>query len=110
MNTAEDRLKVGDLVMWGAVWGTQPAKLARVIGIEKTAFEHEKCGEAVQSVPWAEVACSIMSLDNGCWCYGDQVSKFDGPEPSDYAPQCPEPIRGRRKISLGERLRIFIPR
>lgn len=71
-------LKVGDEVMWRGGFGDDPAKVAKVVQIEITEQARSKYGVSVDSVHWDMVKANktLISLDNGHWCYGEQVSKI----------------------------------
>lgn len=74
-------IRVGDSVSWRGNWGTQPAKLAKVIHIEKTQNPRQKYGYTVNEISLNEKYCAVFSLDNGHWAYGDQIEHIeDSPE------------------------------
>ena len=70
---AKKVIKVGSRVMWRGSWGSDPAVEATVESIEKTSAPHEKEGTSVQSIDFNRRDCSVIDLDNGHWCYGDQI-------------------------------------
>lgn len=66
-------IRVGDNVLWRGSWGSQPAKLAKVIGIEKTSRPREKYGYAVNEILVSDKECAVFTLDNNHWAYGHQI-------------------------------------
>ena len=68
-------LKVGDTVVWRGCFGSEEAKNAVVKGIELCEKRRSKYGVKVTEVPWDKKDYIIVSLDNGHWAYGDQISE-----------------------------------
>ena len=68
-------LKIGDKVWWRGGFGSEPAKLAVVEGIEITGGH--KYGDPVDEVPWSEVYDRnvTVDLDSEHWAYADQISR-----------------------------------
>ena len=68
-------LKIGDKVWWRGGFGSEPAKLAVVEGIEITGGY--KYGDSVDEVPWSEVYDRnvTVDLDNDHWAYAEQISR-----------------------------------
>ena len=68
-------LKIGDKVWWHGGFGSEPAKLAVVEGIEITGGY--KYGEPVDEVPWSEVYDRnvTVDLDNDHWAYASQIKR-----------------------------------
>lgn len=73
-------LKVGDTVMWRGAWGTGPEAPAVIESIDYVEEEGEKCGVGVDSISWVDVRAGhcVVTLTNGHWAYGHQLSPFDG--------------------------------
>lgn len=69
-------LKIGDKVWWRGGFGSEPAKLAVVEGIEITGGH--KYGEPVDEVPWSEVYDRnvTVDLDSDHWAYAEQISRY----------------------------------
>lgn len=69
-------LKIGDKVWWRGGFGSEPAKLAVVEGIEITGGY--KYGEPVDEVPWVEVYDRnvTVDLDSDHWAYAEQISRY----------------------------------
>lgn len=70
------KLKIGDEVKWRGGFGSDPAKKARVEGIEIT--RGGKYGDPVNEVDWKEVYGRnvTVDLDNGHWAYASQISRI----------------------------------
>ena len=68
-------LKIGDEVSWKGAWGSQASKRAVVTEIEVT--NGGKYGDEVNSVEWTKVRDRnvVVTLDNGHWAYGEQISR-----------------------------------
>ena len=69
-------LKIGDKVWWRGGFGSEPAKLAVVEGIEITGGH--KYGDPVDEVPWSEVYDRniTVDLDSDHWAYAEQISRY----------------------------------
>lgn len=72
----EEIVRVGDTVIWRGAWGQDPAKEAVVDVIEADADFEDRVGRPVESLPWSRVPQSILTLTNGHWAYGYQISPF----------------------------------
>jgi hypothetical protein len=59
-------LNIGDKVMWRGAWGSQPAKEAKVTGIQLCAVG-SKYGKDIKSTKWETVRKGkiVVDLDNG---------------------------------------------
>ena len=68
----EDKLTVGDKILWSGGHGTQPFKTARV---EKISFKGKKHNILAWKFIWSSEDV-LLSLDNGHWCYGKQIKKI----------------------------------
>jgi hypothetical protein len=70
------KLRVNDKVIWRGNWGSGPPKVATVEGIEINT-RGSKEGDPVNEVEWSQVTREncIVSLDNGHWAYGNQISR-----------------------------------
>ena len=67
------QIKIGSRVMWRGSWGHDPAVETTVTHIEQTTEPHSKYGTEVAFIDFDERDCSVMDLENGHWCYGDQI-------------------------------------
>lgn len=67
------QIKIGSRVMWRGSWGHDPAVEAKVESIEETQHPHEKYGCEVAFIDFEDRERSVIVLDNGHWCYGDQI-------------------------------------
>ena len=74
------KLKIGDKVWWRGGFGSEPAKVATVSGIEITGGY--KYGDAVDEVDWSEVydrnvAVDIDTDEGECyWAYASQIKRY----------------------------------
>lgn len=69
------KLRVGDQVYWSGAWGKDPKKLAIVEAIEVT--NGGKYGRDVSAVDWDLVGEGrevVITLENGHWAYGYQIT------------------------------------
>jgi hypothetical protein len=67
------KLKIGDEVWWRGAWGNEPAKKAKVTGIE-LCKSGQKYGEPCSEVDWKFQYRIVVDLDNGHWAKGHQLS------------------------------------
>ena len=69
-------LKIGDTVLWRGGFGSEPARLAVVEGIEITGGY--KYGDSVDEVPWSEVYDRnvTVDLDSEHWAYASQIKRY----------------------------------
>jgi hypothetical protein len=76
----EPVLRIGDMVMWRGAWGSEPAKVAKVTGIEVCAVG-TKNGMSVSNAKWTTVKSGkktiVVDLDNGHWAYGSQLDPIE---------------------------------
>ena len=64
-------IRKGSQVLYRGGFGRDPHKTAHVIAIEVTDYPREKYGVEVSEVSMD--ANYVLTLDNGHWCYSDQV-------------------------------------
>ena len=64
-------IKRGSQVLYRGGFGRDSQTIASVTGIEITEFPREKYGDEVDAV--ALDANYVLTLNNGHWCYSDQV-------------------------------------
>jgi len=64
-------IKRGSQVLYRGGFGRDPQTIASVTGIEITEFPREKYGDEVDAVTLD--ANYVLTLNNGHWCYSDQV-------------------------------------
>jgi hypothetical protein len=70
-------LKINDEVMWRGAWGIEPPIKAKVESIQLCAIG-SKYGREVSQIKWENVTTrAVVSLDNGHWAYGNQLSKIN---------------------------------
>lgn len=70
-------LCVGDRVLWRGGFGTDEARLQRVVAIELCSTPRSKYGQRVAEVEWHLAEYLNVTLDNGRWAYGDQIEPYD---------------------------------
>jgi hypothetical protein len=68
-------LKVGDKVLWRGSFGSADKHLATIESIDINCNGCKE-GDEVEETEWANIhgRNSIHSLDNGHWCWGEQLS------------------------------------
>ena len=78
---SNDRLTVGDTVLWRGGFGRDPAREAVVEGIELVEVVGEKYGTPVQTAPWSRLTGrhAVISFGN-YWAYAEQISRLTGQE------------------------------
>ena len=71
------KLKVGDKVRHRGGFGMDAPTNAKVEGIEVNC-RGGKDGDGVDEVDWSEVTRDncVVSLDNGHWAYGNQITRI----------------------------------
>tara|TARA_R110002167_G_scaffold96473_2_gene255552 strand:- start:973 stop:1209 length:237 start_codon:yes stop_codon:yes gene_type:complete len=72
-------ITIGDKIMWRGGFGKDAPKVATVTGLELTQEPREKYGEATECSTWERARENrlLVTLDNGHWCYGSQISPLD---------------------------------
>ena len=88
LEITKDILKVGDTVSWRGNFGMEPARTAKVTLIEITERpgncpgrgwdrSGNKYGSRATEVSWAAVREDrvVVTLDNGHWAYGYQITQ-----------------------------------
>ena len=75
MNTKNGIVQVGETVNWKGSFGDAEPQLAKIEGIEINT-RGGKDGDPVQYAHWSKMTRdnAIISLNNGHWCYGNQIS------------------------------------
>lgn len=69
------KIKVGDTVMWRGSFGMDPAQPAVIDNIEQMDQPRSKYGgESVEEADWANKHYLLVTLTNGHWAYGEQIS------------------------------------
>ena len=68
------KIRIGTKVMWRGCFGNDEPAEAVVTGIEESSVKRSKYGESVQSIGWDRKDYGCYTLDNGHWCYGDQIT------------------------------------
>ena len=80
-----DKLKIGDKVAWRHAWGNGPLEEATIEAISVTDYPREKYGDDRDEADWKLVRANrvCVSLTNGKWAYGDQISPI-GTDPNRW--------------------------
>jgi hypothetical protein len=73
-----NKLAVGDKVMWRGGFGRDPAREVTIEAIELCESEHEKYGIDVQEVFLSDKNRAVFTLNTGNWAYGTQISQMRG--------------------------------
>lgn len=71
-----DTIKVGTKVRYRGCFGMGQPEVVKVERIERSIEKRSKYGKKVASVPFAEREYCIFDLDNGHWCYGEQIDEI----------------------------------
>lgn len=68
-------VKVGDKVEWIGGFGTMPAQVVTVTGLELTDRARSKYGKPVNEVCWSDVLENrvLFTLSTGNWAYSEQI-------------------------------------
>ncbi len=69
-------LKIGDTVQWSGGFGTHNPRPAKIESMQLTNYPREKYGKNVDEVDEIYVHENrvVFGLDNGHWCYSDQIT------------------------------------
>ena len=68
-------IKIGSKVCYRPCFGMFPSTMVKVKAIEKSDYKRCKYGFPVDSIPFEEREYCVFVLDNGHWCYGEQIDK-----------------------------------
>lgn len=72
----ENIIKIGTKVKYRGCFGTDKPSDVVVTHIERSEHKRDKYGDEVDSVPFDEREYCVFDLDNGHWCYGEQIDKI----------------------------------
>ncbi len=72
----ENTIKVGTKVLYRGCFGIDAPKIVKVTHIQRSEYKRDKYGVAVDSVPFSEREYCVFGLDNGRWCYGEQIDEI----------------------------------
>lgn len=75
-------LSIGDTVLWRGGFGSAPMEYAVIEGIDECERRRDKYGTPVTEIPWAYIEYACVSLDNGHWAYGEQLTRVLAAAPS----------------------------
>ena len=72
----ENIIKIGTEVKYRACFGAEKPTNVVVTRIERSEYKRDKYGEEVDSVPFEEREYCVFDLNNGHWCYGEQIDEI----------------------------------
>ena len=67
------RLKKGTKVLYRPLFGFGPQTEVTILSIDRCERKGSKYGKEVNSIPFKDKDYGVYDLDNGHWCYGDQI-------------------------------------
>ena len=68
-------IKVGSKVIYRPCFGLEPQTKVKVVYILQSEYKRCKYGDEVQSIPFSKREYATFGLDNGHWCYGEQIDE-----------------------------------
>lgn len=68
------KIRVGDHVIWRGGFGRDAPAIAKIESMELTEHPRSKHGEDVAEADWSMKNNLIVTLTNGHWAYGEQLS------------------------------------
>ena len=69
----ENIIKAGTKVKYRGCFGMDAQTIVEVKYIQRSEYKRDKYGVEVDSVPFSEREYCVFSLNNGHWCYGEQI-------------------------------------
>ena len=69
-------IKVGTKVKYRGCFGMDKPTIVEVTHIERSEYKRDKYGVEVDSVPFSEREYCVFCLNNGHWCYGEQIDSI----------------------------------
>ena len=72
----ENIIKVGTKVKYRGCFGMDKPTIVEVTHIERSEYKRDKYGVEVDSVPFTEREYCVFCLNNGHWCYGEQIDSI----------------------------------
>ncbi len=69
-------IRIGTSVSYRGCFGIEKPTIVKVIGIKRSDYKRDKYGIEVKEVPFDEREYCVFALDNGHWCYGEQIDKI----------------------------------
>ena len=75
MSTATRSVQVGDTILYRPAWGMFDPTAVKVTAMETTEFPRQKYGAPATEVSYGMIRQNrvLFTLDNGHWCYAQQV-------------------------------------
>ena len=68
------KIRVGDHVIWRGGFGRDTPAIAKIESMQVTEQPRSKYGEDVAEADWSMKNNLIVTLTNGHWAYGEQLS------------------------------------
>jgi hypothetical protein len=69
-------IKIGSKVLWRGGFGNHSPEWVTITGIERCEHKRSKYGCSVEKIEWGKREYAVFDLDNGHWCYGEQLIDF----------------------------------
>ena len=69
-------IKVGSKVKYRPCFGMFEPKVATIKYMERSEIKRCKYGVEVDSIPFSEREYGVFILDDGHWCYGEQIDSI----------------------------------
>lgn len=71
-----EEIRIGTKVSYRGCFGIDKPVEVTVTRINRSEYKRDKWGDEVYSVPFSEREYCTFGLDNGHWCYGEQIDKI----------------------------------
>ena len=68
-------IKKGTKIYYRPCFGLFDPKMVKVTGIIKSQYKRCKYGDEVESVSITDKDYCVFLLDDGHWCYGEQIDR-----------------------------------
>lgn len=68
------KIRVGDHVIWRGSFGGDAPAIAKIESMQLTEHPRSKYGEDVAEADWSMKNHLVVTLTNGRWAYGEQLS------------------------------------
>ena len=69
-------IKLGSKVKYRPCFGMFEPKVVTINYMERSEYKRCKYGVEVDSVPFSEREYCVFILDDGHWCYGEQIDSI----------------------------------
>ena len=71
-----NKIEVGTKVKYRGCFGMFAPTIVKVEWIQRSKYKRDKYGDEVSSVLFSEREYCIFGLNDGHWCYGEQIDKI----------------------------------